>query len=107
MKLAHGRYRSPDPFLETRDCFIYRRIAADAQKIELGERAGKHLHRALLDTMGFDLGAIHAAHPSGVRQIRRDLKKRPWDWLAIASDTAATNVRREYKSWRSMNRAKR
>jgi hypothetical protein len=107
MKLAHGRYRSPDPFLETRDRFIYRRIAADAQKIELGERAGRHLHRALLDAMGFDLGAIHAAHPGHVREIRRDLKKRPRDWLVIASDTAATNVRREYKSWRNSYRAKR
>jgi hypothetical protein len=107
IKLAHGRYRSPDPFLKTQDRFIYRRIAADARKIELGEHAGRRLHRALLDAMGFDLGAIHAAHPRHVRKIRRDLKKRPRDWLTIASDAAATNVRREHESWRSTYKAER
>ncbi len=95
------------PLPATAQGFECRRIAADARKIELGKHTGRHLHRALLDAMGFDLGAIHAVHPRHVRAIRRDLKKRPRDWLAIASDTAAKNVRREYKSWRGTYRAKR
>jgi hypothetical protein len=100
MKLADGRFRSPDPFLETRDHFIYRRIADDAHKIELGKRAGRRLHRSLLDAMGFDLGAIHAAYPKHVREIQRDLRKRPSGWLATASNEAATKVCDEFKSWR-------
>jgi hypothetical protein len=47
--------------------------------------------------MGFDLGAIHAAHPSGVRQIRRDLKNAPGTgWRSRATRpprTCAVNTR--------------
>ena len=107
MQIADGRFRSPDPFLETRGRFIYRRIAADAQKIELGKRSGRHLHRALLDAMGFDLGAIHAAHPKKASKIQRDLEKRPSGWLKIASDKAATKIRDEFKSWRDTYKANR
>ena len=42
-----------------------------------GRPAGSRLHRALLDAMGFDLGAIHAAHPKQASEIQRDLEKRP------------------------------
>jgi hypothetical protein len=107
MQLADGRFRSHDPFLETRGRFIYRRIAADAQKIELGKLSGRHLHRALLDAMGFDLGAIHAAHPKKASKIQRDLEKRPSGWLKIASDKAATKIRDEFKSWRDTYKANR
>jgi len=107
MKLADGRCRSPDPFLEMRGHFIYRRIAADARKIELGKRAGSCLHRALLDAMGFDLGAIHAAHPKQASEIQRDLERRPSGWLKIASDKAATEIRDEFKSWRENYKANR
>ncbi len=99
MHLANGSHRSPDPFLETRDDFIYRRIAADSRKIELGKQAGERLY-PLLESMGFDLGAIHAAQPSRIKAIKGDLNKRPPNWLEVASDMAATNVKDEYKSWR-------
>jgi hypothetical protein len=107
MKLANGPHRSPDPFLETRGNFIYRRIAADSRKIEFGRGAGRRLHRALLESMGFDLGAIHAGQKRHVDEIRRDLKNRPAGWLAAASHSAAEQVRREYKSWRQTYREKR
>jgi hypothetical protein len=98
---------SPDPFLETRDDFIYRRIAADSRKIELGKDAGRRLHRALLASMGFDLGAIHATHSRRVDAIENDLKKRPPDWLEVASDAAAIKVKGDYKSWRKSYKASR
>ena len=59
--LANGRYRAPDPFLHVRHKFIFRRIAADSEKIELGEDAGAEMHLNLLQAMGFDLASIHAA----------------------------------------------
>jgi Uncharacterized protein conserved in bacteria (DUF2252) len=106
MRLADGRHRSPDPFLETRGKFIYRRIAADSRKIELGEEAGRRLHRALLESMGFDLGAIHAAQPKRIDAIKSDLKERPPNWLEVASDAAVAKVKDDYKSWRKSYNAK-
>jgi hypothetical protein len=49
--------------------------------------------------MGFDLGAIHAAQPKRIDAIKSDLKKRPLDWLKVASDATVTNVKNDYKSW--------
>jgi hypothetical protein len=72
-----------------------------------GRGAGRRLHRALLESMGLDLGAIHAGQKRHVDEIRRDLKKRPAGWLAAASHSAAKQVRREYKSWRQTYREKR
>ena len=44
---ANGRYRAPDPLLHVRHKFIFRRIAGDAEKIELGKKAGAEIHLSL------------------------------------------------------------
>jgi hypothetical protein len=101
LKLATGRFRSPDPFLHTESRFIFRRIAADSRKAELGDKAGAHLGRALMSAMGFDLGAIHAAHRDGAEAIVKDLQRRRDDWLKVAAESAAAAVQREYEGWRA------
>jgi len=97
---ARGRYRSPDPFFDTKGKFIYRRIAPDSRKIELGDSPGRHLSREVLRAMGLDLAAIHAAHPKA-EKIKADLKTRPPNWLTTASEKAAEGVRRDFKRWRT------
>jgi hypothetical protein len=61
LDLAKGAFRSPDPFLALQSGFLFRRIAADSRKVELGDNAGAKLKLDLLRAMGFDLGAIHSA----------------------------------------------
>lgn len=100
LELANGQYRAPDPFLDVRDNFILRRIAADSRKIELGDDAGSQLRIDLLRAMGFDLGSIHAANsPVGV--LRDHLKKRPRGWLHAAAKTAVAAVERDHEEWRN------
>jgi uncharacterized protein DUF2252 len=100
LKLARGKFRSPDPFLDTDGHFIYRRIAADSRKVELGDNAGTRLSRNLLKAMGFDLGAIHAAHSMRAKEIETDLKRRSPDWLMAATEKTAAAVHKEYKVWK-------
>jgi hypothetical protein len=101
LELANGQYRAPDPFLDVRDKFILRRIAADSQKIELGDDAGSGLKSSFFMAMGFDLASIHAAGSPGAAALRADLKKRPSGWLNAAAKTAAAAVKRDYDEWRS------
>jgi hypothetical protein len=101
LQLATGRYRSPDPFLDVRDGFVFRRIAADSRKVGLGDDAGSNLKIDLLRAMGFDLGSIHATDPDGADAVRRDLKGRPPDWLQAAAKTAAAAVQEDWESWRT------
>ncbi|WP_375414196.1 DUF2252 family protein [uncultured Bradyrhizobium sp.] len=100
LKLARGQYRAPDPFLDVQDGWILRRLAPDSRKIELDEDAATHLKDYLLQAMAFDLASIHAAGSAGVEALRRDLKKRPRDWLFNAAKTAADSVRKDYEEWR-------
>ncbi len=101
LALANGRYRAPDPFLHVRGRFIFRRIAADSQKIELGDDAGKKLQLNLLGAMGFEVASIHAAGSAGIKALKADLKKRPRGWLNAAANTAMAAVKRDYEEWRS------
>ena len=101
LELANGRYRAPDPFLHVRNKFIFRRIGADSQKIELGDDAGAMLRLDLLRAMGFDLASIHAAGSPATRAIQRDLRKRPGGWLNAAAKAAATAVERDFEEWRT------
>jgi hypothetical protein len=101
LELANGRYRAPDPFLDVRHHFIFRRIAADSRKIELGDAAGKNLHLKLLEAMGFDVASVHAAGSVPVKALQADLAKRPRGWLNAAAEVAAAKVKRDYREWRS------
>lgn len=99
--LANGKYRAPDPFLEVHGKFIFRRIAADSRKIELADIDGAEIKVNILEAMGFDLAAIHAAGSADIRALRADLRKRPRGWLTAAAKTAAAAVKRDYEEWRS------
>jgi Uncharacterized protein conserved in bacteria (DUF2252) len=100
LALANSRYRAPDPFLDVRHGFIFRRVAADSNKLELGDDAGRKLHLNLLSAMGFDLASIHAADSAGSKAQKADLRKRPRGWLHAAAKIAAAKVRRDYREWR-------
>ncbi len=100
LDLARGQYRAPDPFLDVQGKWIVRRLAPDSRKIELSEDAATHLKGYLLQAMAFDLAAIHAAGSVGVDALRRDLKKRPRNWLFNAAKIASDSVRKDFEEWR-------
>jgi Uncharacterized protein conserved in bacteria (DUF2252) len=104
LELAKGRYRAPDPLLHVRHKFIFRRIAGDAEKIELGDDAGAAIHLRLLQAMGFDLGSIHAASSGSANAIARDLDRRPRGWLNDAAAIAASEVRRDFREWKKSSK---
>jgi hypothetical protein len=101
LDVANGRYRAPDPFLDVHDKFIFRRLAPDSRKIELGINAGAKLRAGLFRAMGFDLASIHAARSHGAAAVRTDLKKRPRGWLNAAAKAMVAAVKRDYDEWRN------
>jgi hypothetical protein len=100
LELARSKHRAPDPFLQIRGRFVVRRLAPDSRKIELNEKAATHVEGRYLQAMAFDLASIHAAGAAGVAALRRDLKKRPRNWLYDAAKTAAAEVEEDFKEWK-------
>ncbi|MBB4365579.1 hypothetical protein GGD65_006645 [Bradyrhizobium sp. CIR18] len=101
LDLAKAPYRAPDPHLalERRSGFVIRRLAPDSRKINLGDHANMSLELDLLNVMGFDIGAIHAAKGASER-IAADLSKRDNDWLHAAAKAAAAFVEDDFRAWR-------
>jgi hypothetical protein len=98
LKLAQGAYRSPDPFLCVHNGFVFRRIAADTGKIDFHAQIPEGLQSMLLETMGQDLGSIHAASAVGL-QIASHLKTLPADWLQDAANKAKSFVQKDFAEW--------
>jgi hypothetical protein len=105
LKLAKGQYRAPDPQLHVRHKFVFRRIAGDAEKIEIEKKTGADIHLKHLQAMGFDLASVHAAS-GNVGAIRKNVDKRRRGWLNTAATTAAAEVRRDYREWKKYMKAR-
>ena len=99
-ELSNGKYRSPDPSLHAKKKFLYRRLAPDSRKLDLELLTGRQINRHLLQAMGRDLGAVHAAN-GGCKAIQLDLSARSVDWLVVATKKAAMQVKREFKEYRT------
>jgi hypothetical protein len=98
LDLAHGTFRAPDPFLDVRDRFIFRRIAVDSRKVELGDDPSVSME--LLDAMAFDVGAIHAAdRRSG--DVRQHVAQLGQDWLHDAATAAKDAVMSDFAKWKA------
>jgi hypothetical protein len=87
--LANSRYRAPDPFLDARHQFVFRRIAADSQKIELGADAAKNAHQSA-PGHGLRRGVGPRGGSVPIKALQADLEKRPRGWLNAAAEVAVT-----------------
>jgi hypothetical protein len=97
-ELSTGRFRSPDPFLEVSGRYIYRRLAPDSRKIDFPKPFGRELSERLLEAMGRDLGAVHAAGISP-RKILKDLETRDRGWLESAAQLAEKKVLEDFAAF--------
>jgi len=104
--LATGAHRSPDPYLRTRDRFVFRRVAADSRKLDLEADPKQEWDGQLLEAMGFDLAAIHAASVPP-HELRKALDAFEDDWLEKASERAAEWVKDDFHEWKKHYKAEK
>jgi len=100
IEAARQPTRSPDPYLEADGDFVFRRLAADADKIGVDQLDKAALQANLFGAMGFDLGAFHGSDRKDARAIERDLRRRKdVGWLHHAADAAEELVKADYRAW--------
>jgi uncharacterized protein (DUF2252 family) len=92
--------RCPDPFLNVKGKWIFRRLAPDCSRIELASLPQEHDARLLLEAMGWETANVHLGSASA-KALLSDLKKRKAKWLQAASEAMTEATRKDWKDWKS------
>lgn len=98
IEAARSASRSPDPYLQADGEFVFRRLAADADKIGVENLDKEALQANLFGAMGFDLGAFHGSNRADAGAILKDLRRRG-AWLHHAAEEAEEQVFADYEQW--------
>jgi hypothetical protein len=100
--IAHGRYRSPDPWYQATGNVLMRRLSPNNHKIDAAET--DLLHADLLWAMGRELAASHMGQPGRRDAVRKDLGTRSRRAFRNNVENAAEFVRGEYAAWKKSAR---
>jgi len=92
--------RCPDPHFRVDGHWIVRRLSPSCKKINIVELPEKRNEERLLHAMGAETANVHLGTANARPVIRRDLARRPADWLLEAARAMVKSVRRDWKAWR-------
>jgi hypothetical protein len=97
--------RAPDPLVQIQGQWIVRRLAPDCSRIELvALPSGRDLSQ-LLYAMGWETANIHLGSTNALKDVARDLRRRPSGWLRAAVQVMARAVIEDWEAWRRQNSA--
>ena len=92
--------RCRDPFVELRGQWILRRLAPDCTRVPLQSLGTEQEELRLLRAMGWETANIHLGSPAVIKDVQRDLKKRPANWLLTATEAMTEATERDWKEWK-------
>lgn len=93
--------RCPDPTVRLINGWIVRRLAPDCSRIELSSLSKDHDIDRLLHAMGWETANVHCGTKQVVEEVRKDLKRRPSDWLYSAAKEMAQLTTTDWQDWKS------
>ncbi|HEV2520959.1 MAG TPA: DUF2252 family protein [Candidatus Acidoferrales bacterium] len=99
-KILASAVRVPDPFVQAYDSWLLRRLAPDCSRIELASLPGRRDEDRLLYSMGWETANIHFGTPRAIPAIKRDLAKRPANWLHKAAKAMLRATERDWREWK-------
>ena len=98
-KILDRAVRVPDPFVHPYDGWLVRRLAPDCSRIELVSLPRSRDEERLLYSMGWETANIHFGTPRAIPAIKRDLAKRPGNWLHKAAKAMLRATERDWREW--------
>jgi uncharacterized protein (DUF2252 family) len=99
-KILECAVRVPDPFVRPYDGWLLRRLAPDCSRIELASLPASRDEERLLYSMGWETANIHFGTPRAIPTIKRDLAKRPGNWLHKAAKSMVRATERDWREWK-------
>jgi hypothetical protein len=94
--------RVRDPFVHLRGRWIVRRLAPHCSRIELATLPRKRDEKKLLHAMGYETANVHLGSRKATGAVRRDLKKRPADWLHAAAKCMVKATLTDWEDWKKV-----
>ena len=94
--------RVRDPFVHLRGRWIVRRLAPHCSRIELATLPRKRDEKKLLHAMGYETANVHLGSKKATRAVRRDLNKRPDEWLHAAAKSMVKATLTDWEDWKKV-----
>jgi uncharacterized protein (DUF2252 family) len=92
--------RVRDPFVRPCDGWLLRRLAPDCSRIELASLPARRDEERLLYSMGWETANVHFGTPRAIPAVKRDLAKRPGNWLHKAAKAMLRATERDWREWK-------
>jgi uncharacterized protein (DUF2252 family) len=99
-RILESAVRVPDPFVRPYDGWLLRRLAPDCSRIELASLSESRDEERLLYSMGWETANVHFGTPRAIPAIKRDLSKRPANWLHKAAKAMLRATEQDWREWR-------
>jgi hypothetical protein len=99
-EILNASVRSPDPFVRLKGRWIVRRLAPDCSRVELTSMPKGHDESRLLYSMGFETANAHLGSAKAAKEISKDLRKRPGNWLHQAAAKMVESTVKDWREWR-------
>jgi hypothetical protein len=103
--IAGKAARVPDPFIQFKEHWVIRRLAPDCCRIELSDLPIERDELRLLEAMGRETANIHLGSAKSIAAVRRDLSRKPRNWLSNAVSRMLEATFSDWKEWRSSRRS--
>ena len=99
-EMLHRCVRSHDPSFRVHPGWTIRRLAPDAQRIELKTLARRRDAKELLYAMGWETANVHLGTRAQREALSRDLRRRKGEWLQKAAERMCESVVGDWEEWR-------
>jgi hypothetical protein len=99
-KILECAVRVPDPFVRPYDGWLLRRLAPDCSRIELASLPASGDEERLLYAMGWETANVHFGTPRAIPAIKRDLSRRPGNWLHKAAKAMLRATEHDWREWK-------
>jgi len=92
--------RAHDPFLQTNNGWVLRRLSPYCSRVELRQMPRERDEQKLLWTMGYELANVHLGTRGASARIRADLRRHKPKWLRRAAERMGEATLADWKEWK-------
>jgi hypothetical protein len=100
--ILNNAVRCPDHTIRLLNTWIVRRLAPHCSRIDLSSLSKDRDVDRLLHAMGWETANIHLGSRQAIQEVKRDLKRRPADWLYVTAKEMEELITADWQQWKAV-----